>query len=93
MIANVYQTNGENRFKSYEELTELHFDEYKLVGSIELKQSRYKNINIALEEVFQELNMNIPESYKGRSVSVSDIVEINNEYYYCDSFGWVQIAV
>lgn len=93
MIANIYQTSGENAFRRYEDVSEPRFKDYKHVGSLELKQCRYKNINIALEEVFLELNINKPKDFKGRSLSVSDIVEINNEYYYCDSFGWVAIKV
>lgn len=31
--------------------------------------------------------------YKGRSMSVSDVVRINDRYYYCDSFGWSEVEV
>ena len=48
-----------------------------------------------LEEIYFLLNCRHPEGYAGRSLSVSDIVELYNgddhEYYYCDTFGFQQI--
>ena len=39
------------------------------------------------------LNINHPINYKGHSLSVSDICEIDNKYYFCDSFGWKEINI
>ena len=43
--------------------------------------------------------IDLPERFKGHSMSVSDIVKIcingdenKAKYYYCDSFGWVDIT-
>lgn len=48
-----------------------------------------------LEEIFVQLNTQLPEGYVGRSMSVSDVCEVNNngasEYYYCDSTGFKKI--
>jgi len=48
-----------------------------------------------LDEIFYLLNMDFPEGYTGRSLSISDIVEFNgpqgSEYYYCDTFGYQKI--
>ena len=46
-----------------------------------------------LEEVFQTFNLNHPEGYKGRSLSVSDIVEViddngHSTFHFCDSIGF-----
>ena len=47
-----------------------------------------------LEEVFGTFNLEHPEGYKGRSLSVSDIVEVVRDenvtpgFYYCDSVGF-----
>ncbi len=50
-----------------------------------------KNIDI-LEEIYQKFNMGQkPESYKGHSLSVSDIVVLDGVNYYVDSFGFVRI--
>jgi len=50
-----------------------------------------------LEEIFQKFNIAHPENYKGRSMSVSDVVEIRKTdkvekgFYYCDSIGFSKI--
>ena len=44
-----------------------------------------------LEEIFTLLNINHPEDYKGHSLSVSDIVVLNDKKYYCNSYGWDEI--
>ena len=50
-----------------------------------------------LEEVFQKFNIAHPENYKGRSMSVSDVVEIRQTdkvekgFYYCDIIGFSKI--
>ena len=50
-----------------------------------------------LEEVYEKFNIDSPPGFKGHSLSVSDIVEIENSdtvekgYYFCDSFGFKKI--
>ena len=43
------------------------------------------------EELFKIFNIKIPEDFKGRSMSISDIVEIDGKNYYCDFVGWVEL--
>lgn len=45
----------------------------------------------ALEDLFTEFNINRPEDFKGHSLSMSDVVELDGVYYYCDSFGWAKV--
>lgn len=50
-----------------------------------------KNIDI-LEEIYQKFNIGQkPESYKGHSLSVSDIVVFDGVNYYVDSFGFIKL--
>ena len=50
-----------------------------------------KNIDI-LEEIYQKFNMGQkPESYKGHSLSVSDIVVLDGVNYYVDSFEFIKL--
>lgn len=44
-----------------------------------------------LEELFKTFNTDYAPYFKGRSVSVSDIIKIDDTYYFCDSFGWQEI--
>lgn len=51
-----------------------------------------------LEDVFQMFNINHPEEYRGRSLSVSDVVEViaaenvEHGFYFCDSIGFDKVA-
>ena len=49
-----------------------------------------------LENLFEEFNLYHPEGYRAHSMSVSDVVRINDgneiRYYYCDSIGWKDIT-
>lgn len=50
-----------------------------------------------LEDVYRMFNLNHPAGYRGRSLSVSDVVEVQQEkdgestYHYCDTFGYHQV--
>lgn len=44
-----------------------------------------------LEEIFRIFNLQHPDDYVGRSMSVSDIVEYAGKHYFCDSIGFVEI--
>ncbi len=52
----------------------------------------------SLEEVYTMLNINHPADYRGRSLSVSDVVEVYESdavpqgFYFCDSVGFKQVA-
>ena len=51
-----------------------------------------------LEDVYRIFNLDHPEGYTGRSLSVSDVVQIQNptdgnpSFHYCDSFGFKEVA-
>jgi len=45
-----------------------------------------------LNKVFEDFNMNHPADFKGHSLSVSDIVVVDDEVYFCDSFGWKKLV-
>ena len=44
-----------------------------------------------LDELFEIFNIKRPEDFKGHSLSVSDVVELDGVNYYCDSMGWVKV--
>ena len=47
------------------------------------------SIDKYLDEIFYMFNQEYPNLYRTSSLSVSDIVLIDNtEWWYCDSFGW-----
>lgn len=80
--------NDEFRFKDYLK------SYYKMVYEYD------EETNIPDEElleliIFPKFNrgsgMKVPADFKGHSLSVSDIVEIEDKLYYCEDIGWIQI--
>ena len=78
-----------------------HLEEYQ--GSSEIDSSIYDRVFegavecAGLEDVFQVFNLNPPEGYKGRSLSVSDVVEViddngDSTFHFCDSIGFKDVA-
>ena len=98
----IYQTDSEYVFYPWNMAKDIfNIDDYSKVYSGELVDtivygnkvsSCNTNDNKVLEELFEMFNINIPEDYKARSLSLSDVVAIVREdatrYYYCDSCGW-----
>ena len=46
-----------------------------------------------LEKIFCIFNMHRPEDFKGHSLSVGDIVILDEQAYICDIFGWNKIEL
>lgn len=44
-----------------------------------------------LEGVFMNFNINLPPNFRGRSMSVSDVVVVNNKAYICQNIGFEEI--
>ena len=90
----LWQTDDENQeFLSYKK-ERFDFSKYNLKyeGTIVVDKINEKEDLHALEELFFILNCMHPADYHTRSLSVSDVVEINNKFYYCDSFGWKNLT-
>ena len=46
-----------------------------------------------LEKIFCIFNMHLPEDFKGHSLSVGDIVVLDEQAYICDICGWNKIEL
>ena len=44
-----------------------------------------------LEYIYARFNFDRPQDFKGHSLSVSDVVELDGRFFYCDSYGFKQI--
>lgn len=98
----IYQTDADYKFLWWDMVKDkFNIDDYYriysglLIDNIvygDKTSSCNENDNNVLEELFEMFNVNHPEDYKGRSLSVSDVVAIVRKnvtrYYYCDSMGW-----
>ena len=95
----IYQINpdrDENRvaFLNYEKLE-------RFQGSAALLSEIYDKVFEGevdcgtLEEVYQMFNLDHPDGYQGRSLSVSDVVEVVGEekstFHFCDSIGFREV--
>jgi hypothetical protein len=70
-------------FKVYEGETEFLED----ISSI----SNIVKVHLLLDELFEQFNMYPPKDFKGHSLSVSDIVTVEDRVFYCDDIGWKEI--
>ena len=64
---------------------------YKTVYTYEKTDNIWLDDMDTLNEVFTMFNINHPEDYRGRSISVSDIIMIDNRMYYVDGVGFKKI--
>ena len=101
MNIKIYQINLERdddgvAFEDYESLSRLQNSEKV---NAEIYDKVYEGDVDAqdLEDVYRIFNVDHPDDYKGRSLSVSDVVEITDSekehpgFYYCDSIGFKEI--
>ena len=98
MKVKVYQATIETdyKFRPYEDAEgKLSKGDYKCVFDGEVddrKDYPYDGGRDKAEYLFEVLNIgNRPNGYKGHSLSVSDIVEVDGDTFYCNDFGWVQL--
>lgn len=97
MRIKIYQIDSEK---------DLQHRKFQSLNDEKVDPSIYKNVFYgdveaeSLEDVFQILNTEIPGTYQGHSLSVSDIVEVCSDNknlsfdkgcYYCNSFGFKSI--
>lgn len=67
-------------------------------GSEDIPRDRYRMVWSEetdtwpdLEEIYERFNVDHPAGYTGRSLSISDLVEIESELYFCDEYRWRQV--
>ena len=68
-----------------------NFNDYKLIYEGDIVPSE-NGPTATLEELFEIFNIRHPEDFKGHSLSVSDIVELDSQFWYCDNIGWLNIT-
>lgn len=63
--------------------------DYKVVYEGEVEEVDAETM---LEKLFTLFNIFHPEDFEGWAMSVSDVVELNGVYYYCDHVGFKKIT-
>lgn len=83
-------------FMSYEFALKYGFsiNDYEVVYRGELKTARNEKVFTILDAIFMILNTHRPEDFKGHSLSVSDIIILENgDMYYVDTVGFQLIKL
>ena len=89
----IYQVNRDHyrdvAFRWYEDvkrdLGEPKRGWYDLVYSFESEDQ------LSPDMLYQKFNLARPDDFKGHSLSVSDVVMMDDGCWYCDAFGWVEL--
>jgi hypothetical protein len=79
-----------------DDISEVRMRDYMLVyiGELRRRSGRSDASDIAvLEELFYRFNVERPEDFLGHSLSVSDVVQVGDRFYRCESVGWKQVSV
>lgn len=82
------------RFESLERLAELgqkpEFSNYDKIyeGDMSTVNARSNTVGDKLEAIFVKFNLDRPEDFKGHSLSVSDVVVMDDKAYYVDAVGF-----
>lgn len=94
------------QLKDHESLHNLHFASVEDIGGIDkVKKANYRIVYsgeyqgedklLTLDELYRKFNMEIPDTYKGHSLSVSDVIVIKDgntsKAWYVDSYGFTPI--
>ncbi len=93
MKIKVYQENNVT-FRVNDDIKEYSLDDYHLVYEMDWNRYELPSDEKFLELLFSQFNNPpYPPSYKGHSMSVADIVTIDDRAYICASFGWNKITL
>lgn len=95
MTYSIYQLKdsaAEKRFLGYqrtEAMGGVNFNEYECVYTGETGSGDIEQI---LEDLYVQFNTNRPADFPGHSLSVSDLVALEDTgTYFCDNFGWKKV--
>lgn len=93
-VVEIYQTKVDSllfkRYASIKDKSLIKKENYAKVYGFEGSMGE-ESTSAKLEAIFTAFNHNHPIGFRGHSLSVSDVVSLNGEYYFCDSFGFKKI--
>ena len=97
MMYRLYQVKKEKfydfGFMSFEDVEKHHGKGSVVKGNYDMvyEFEMYSSEDIRLDDIYAMFNVSRPDDFKGHSLSVSDVVEYNGEFYYCDDIGWKKL--
>lgn len=76
-------------FRSYDalmrEFGEINRSDYDCVYAFDSEEP------LSLDDIYYIFNMKRPDDFNAHSLSVSDVVETPEGFFFCDSFGWQKL--
>lgn len=66
-------------------------EDYQLVGESVIYPKADTSVYTMLDDIYTTLNTCKCDWFHGHSLSMSDVVEIDGKYYYCDDYGWEEV--
>jgi len=80
-------------FKSWDHAKDnFNLNDYERVYTMEMGDVSWCTNWEILDDIFFFFNKQIPEDFGGHSLSVSDVVSLDGQFYYCDRYGWSRIT-
>jgi len=71
-------------------IKDVDINNYDIVYEFEY-HNELTETNEILEDIFRIFNIARPTVFYGHSLSVSDIIELDGEKYFCNDFGFVKL--
>ena len=90
----IYQIKPEHvgfRFMHYTWFEKVTIDLYTKVYEGEIDDVPEEGKETLLELIYREFNLYRPKDFTGHSMSVSDVVVLDGEPYFCDSIGFTPV--
>lgn len=95
---NVYQLKGGEeyhgvRFESFEANKDkkLSMSDYELVYTGDWNEISGNSVEDKLNQIYDKFNLDIPDDFKGHSLSVSDVITVGDAAHYVDDMGFTEM--
>lgn len=80
-------------------INKFNIEDYEIVYDSEVDENSAETLSDTeiCEYLFVIFNTNMPKDFKGHSLSVSDVIQLESDgncrFYYCDTFGWKRLNI
>ena len=86
----------EAKFCNFEFVTEHNLlpklSDYEKVYEGEVEVPEGKDSETVCDHIYMKFQGAKPEGYTGHSISMSDVIEIDGKFYYCDEYSWEEVT-
>lgn len=72
-------------------IKDVDINNYNMVYKNEFNDAIHNDIDSVLETIYNIFNVSRPEDFKGHSLSISDIIEVDGDKYFVNDYGFVKL--